>query len=260
MREKYREMEDRLRREANLNVPVRLLLCHGWSPGPGLPHSLLVSDLYDILEIPSGGICSIVTNLYGLLLVSLLVGYLIIWASVYPAHKSQLVKYMSIPLILILWMLKKMAVNRTIDLETSHLEKQIRNFRPHVVVAYSWGGIGLAGAIGKLTWLGPSLLLATAQDMLAGHGSKPPPNLRHACEEGAIVTIVHGKYDQVVAFQDSQRLYSSANASTRCEFIIGPGDSHFLQQIARPETMNSWIVNMIIQHAREGDTYKAPGY
>ena len=53
----------------------------------------MISGLYEIEEIASGGICSIITNFYGLMLFALCAAYIIIWASIYPVYKSTFVKY-----------------------------------------------------------------------------------------------------------------------------------------------------------------------
>merc|ERR1719273_2355191 len=93
----YEKLKERLEHETSRHIPFRILLAHGWTPGPGLPHSLLVSGLFEIEEIPSGGISSIITNFWGMVLILSIIGtrYVYAWGYI-PTHESNTVLYILI--------------------------------------------------------------------------------------------------------------------------------------------------------------------
>ena len=57
-----------------LSPPLPLLLLHGWSPGPGLPGSLLASGLFTVHNIDASTVLTIATNRWAAALVAVLVG------------------------------------------------------------------------------------------------------------------------------------------------------------------------------------------
>eukprot|EP01050_Picozoa_sp_SAG11_P019040 SAG11_NODE_2971_length_2801_cov_2.645078_1_plen_64_part_00 len=50
---------------AGVAVPVKLVLLHGWSPGPGLPELIVRSGLFQVTEVQASTVLAIVCNAYG---------------------------------------------------------------------------------------------------------------------------------------------------------------------------------------------------
>ena len=234
---------------AGRTPPLPLLLLHGWSPGPGLPGSLLASGLFTVHEIEASTVLTIATNRYALALAALTVVCvtLIARADLWYAWLALL------PLAAVVWRLKQLAVAHTLDSNVAEARRAIARLHPAAVVGYSWGGAIAECCIETGVWSGPTLLLAPCGALLSGHAGRSPPTLARlkplsgaaaeACAPS--VTLIHGEADAIVSVEDSYNLAQSAAARGVCELIIGKGDDHFLWRSAPRHVMQDALITMI---------------
>ena len=245
---------------AGLTPPLPLLLLHGWSPGPGLPGSLLTSGLFTVHEIEASTILTIATNRYALALVGVLCATFVLIAN--AAGDVWYVWFALLPALFGSWQLKKMAVGFTLDTNVAEASRAIARIRPVAVVGYSWGGAIAECCIHSGIWSGPTLLLAPCGALLSGHAGRSAPTLSRlrsgvdgaeAASTGSleakmlgqqpVVTLVHGDADAIVPVQDSYALARSA-ADGVCELVVGR-DDHFLWRLCSANTLLDMLVSMI---------------
>ena len=108
---------------AGLTPPVSVLMLHGWSPGPGLPGSLLASGLFTVHEIEASTILTIATNRYALALVGVLCATFVLIANV--AGDVWYVWFALLPALFGSYQLKKMAVGYTLDSNVAEASRAI---------------------------------------------------------------------------------------------------------------------------------------
>lgn len=245
---------------AGLTPPLPVLLLHGWSPGPGLPGSLLASGLFTVHEIEASTILTIATNRYALALVGVLCATFVLIANV--AGDVWYVWFALLPALFGSYQLKKMAVGYTLDSNVAEASRTIARFRPVAVVGYSWGGAIAECCIHRGIWSGPTLLLAPCGALLSGHAGRSAPTLSRlqssaggaeAATSGPsdatvlgkhpVVTLIHGEADAIVPVQDSYALARSA-ADGVCELVVGR-DDHFLWRLCSANTLLDVLVSMI---------------
>ena len=245
---------------AGLTPPLPVLLLHGWSPGPGLPGSLLASGLFTVHEIEASTILTIATNRYALALVGLLCGTFVLIANV--AGNVWYAWLALLPAIFGSWQLKKMAVGFTLDKDIEAASLAIARIRPAAVVGYSWGGGIAECCIESGIWAGPTLLLAPCGALLCGHAGRAAPTLSrlrsgvdgtgsastgvseaNVLRKQPVVTLIHGEADAIVPVEDSYALARSG-ADGVCELVVGR-DDHFLWRLCNAGNLLDVLVRMI---------------
>jgi hypothetical protein len=245
-------MEARLQ-NTGVNPPIRLLLLHGWSPGPNLPNSIdQHRNLFDVREIGARGINDIACNRFGFLLVATVIGTCICISTLVGGKEDSEIgalNYILIALtavcgVALSLFFKRRAVRLCISQCVAEMVREVSRFQPDAVVGYSWGGATAAFAVSQRRWLGPTLLLAPAQGMLASHAAMQAPNLNAACRSGARVKIVHGTHDPVVPLRDSEKLAATAQDEAEAIDLLVTHDDHFLMGTATPHSMAQWIVDL----------------
>jgi pimeloyl-ACP methyl ester carboxylesterase len=245
-------------RTAGLQLPVPLLLLHGWSPGPGLPTCLLASQLFRVHEIEASTVLTIATNRYALAMIATTLATLGALLSVSLPWYAWAVL---LPVVALgLRRLKQLAVARCLDDDMAQAAHAIERLQPEVLVGYSWGGGIATLCLERGVWRGPTLLLAPAGTMLNAHAGRAAPSLA-ACLSRAdalpAVTICHGDQDAIVGVDDSVALARTTDPD-RCSLVRGM-DDHFLWRLAGNPSPSrdasnvplvSWLVEMLVSAAR----------
>ena len=132
------ELRQRLDDAGLSSAPIPILLLHGWSPGPGLPGSLLACGLFTVHEVPASTVCTIATNRWALAIVALLGGALALVLHFQFRWYWSLA--LSLACLLAAWQLKKRAVAFCLEADIRTAAAAIARLRPAAVVGYSWGG------------------------------------------------------------------------------------------------------------------------
>lgn len=109
----------------------------------------------------------------------------------------------------------------------------VADARPALVIGSSFGAAILLHLLQGGAWRGPSLLLAQAGGKLG---------LPDALPAGVPVWLVHGDRDEIIPFEDSERLAASS-ASAR--LIRVPGGDHRLNDTLEDGQMTSWIADLL---------------
>uniref|UniRef100_A0A6B2LPU9 Serine hydrolase FSH domain-containing protein n=1 Tax=Arcella intermedia TaxID=1963864 RepID=A0A6B2LPU9_9EUKA len=104
-------------------------------------------------------------------------------------------------------------------------EKSLRDFKPDVVVASSFGGAIAIECIKKGYWKGPTILLAPAQKLVAEKAGQP-----HLGQLPAIIDfpihVYHGTSDKIVPCSHSEELGKHPSGLVKTK--IYKGDDHVL--------------------------------
>jgi hypothetical protein len=209
-------------------------------------------NLFDVREIQTRGINDIACNRFGFLMVATIVGMCMCITTLMggkQANKISAIDYALSAVALVFGIalalfFKRRAVRLCISQCVAELVREIARFQPDVVVGYSWGGMTAAFAVSQRRWLGPTLLLAPAQNMLASHAAMSAPNLSAACRSGARVKLVHGTRDPVVPVRDSEMLAATAEDEPGGVDLLVTHDDHFLLGTATQQVMAQWIVDL----------------
>ena len=225
-----------------LSPPLPLLLLHGWSPGPGLPGSLLASGLFTVHNIDASTVLTIATNRWAAALVAVLVGCA---ALIVRLDGAWFAWSALLPALLLAWWLKKRAVAFCLDEDVAEAARAIARLRPAAVVGYSWGGAIATFLLERGLWAGPTLLLAPAGGLLAVHAGRPAPSLANLRSLPPL-TLVHGESDAIVAAADSFALAQTAPGADkdRLNLVMG-ADDHFLWRLAPRRQLEAWLLEML---------------
>ena len=178
-------MRHRIDLSMDADAPAkRVLLLHGWSPGPRLPRSLRHPG-FIVDEIPTSGICDILTSPCGLAFFALpviaIAAVVAAWGVAHAQLGGALGAAVGAPILglvtvavgLTMWSLKRRAVGFVVRAGVKQIKAKIQanGGAPYdIIAAYSWGGASavLASAMGGVH-SGSLLLFAPASEMLLGH-------------------------------------------------------------------------------------------
>ena len=116
-----------------------------------------------------------------------------------------------------------------------------------VVVGYSWGGATVTRALMHGHWKGPTLLIASAQDLIASHGGRYLPSLAHLARSVGPVSLIHGKQDTVVPCKHSVRFAETAPAIMNLDVVDG---DHFLRQACSSHRLSAMVAQLLISRAQ----------
>jgi dienelactone hydrolase len=129
-------------------------------------------------------------------------------------------------------------------------EKSIREYKPDVIVGFSWGGALTCEAIRRQEWHGPTVLLAPAHHKLhelrnPTSNNKPPPNVSLPQP----TTIVHSRADTLVNISCSRELMQGSANQHGVKLIEIDNDPHAMWSIAKDGSLAN-IVYDVGQHTR----------
>ncbi|MFV8754709.1 alpha/beta hydrolase family protein [Nannocystaceae bacterium ST9] len=113
---------------------------------------------------------------------------------------------------------------------------QVALLREHeidAVVGSSFGGAVAIELLRRGTWRGPTLLLCPAHELVASRARMPAPSLP---ADASRIRVVHGRRDQTVPIEHSQRLVRGTRAT-----LIEVDDDHRLSQTATSTNLRAWL-------------------
>jgi hypothetical protein len=229
---------------------MKILYLEGFSPGPGLPYPLLqqrvgeeyLGDLNEVIypHMPYYW-KDLILNPYVLLCCGISV---FLFSSTLPqvlnfpyqSIKSTTYSFcLLLCLIYLIYFLKGWGVRWTVNTCVSSIENEIRIHQPDVLIGYSWGGGIASFLIDRKIWLGHTILIAPATNVLAEHTRLPLPSLRHfSRQQSKYLFIIQGSNDGVTSYSDNWKLYQDA---IRDEKVLPVNHrSHHLTNEATPES------------------------
>ena len=118
----------------------------------------------------------------------------------------------------------------------------IKEFKPTLVVASSFGAAVCIQLILEGTWTGPTLLLACAHKLIGkmiekeGGRTFEMPRL----PAGAPILILHGRQDVVVPIEDSRELYTNAVDKERVK-MVEVDDTHGLRKQVQEDLLKDYV-------------------
>ena len=245
--------------------PRRVLLLHGWSPGPRLPRSLRHPG-FEVDEIPTTGICDVLVSPCGIAFFSLpfvaIAASAVMWGGAHQllgASMGAVVGAVALVLCAVgvaigMWVLKQRAVGWVVKAGVRAIKAKIseNGGAPYdVLAAYSWGGGAAVAASALGVHVGPLLLFAPASSMLLGHAGQASKLLR--LNNAPRVVLIHGTNDGIVPCRHSTALWHSAQADgVAIEWVTGR-DDHFLHRLAPPERIRRWLEWLVDDGRGGGD-------
>lgn len=114
--------------------------------------------------------------------------------------------------------------------------RAIESHRPDVIVGSSFGGAVVVELLRRGEWRGPTLLLAQAA-LKVDPEAQLPPDLP--------VLLVHGRQDEVVPLEHSQRLAATSPLAR----LIETEDEHRLVELTRSERLAELVLEAAAFHA-----------
>ena len=245
--------------------PWRILLLHGWSPGPRLPRSLRHPG-FEVDEIPTTGICDVLVSPCGIAFFTLPflalaavaagwgVAHSLLGASIGAVVGTAVLVLVVIGVAVGMWVLKQRAVGWVVKAGVRAIKAKIRSNggAPYdVLAAYSWGGGAAVAASALGVHAGPILLFAPASSMLLGHAGQASKLLR--LNNAPRVVLVHGAQDGIVPCRHSTALWQSAQADgVAIQWVTGR-DDHFLHRLAPPERIRRWLEWLVDDDAADAE-------
>jgi hypothetical protein len=117
----------------------------------------------------------------------------------------------------------------------------IKEFKPTLVVASSFGAAVAVELILDGTWAGPTLLLACAHKLIGKMVEKEGGRTFELPKLPAVpILILHGRQDVVVPIDDSRELYANA-ADKESVKLVEVDDSHGLRKQVQEDLLKNFV-------------------
>lgn len=240
--------------DVSIHTHLRVLLLHGWSPGPNLPASLLQHGLFALYEIPASHLGTILKTPYAVLAVLLVTATTVLATKSATISSSMGINEVVVLCVILLvglgaaYICKLQAVAFVIDSEAALVRRAVQTFQPDIVVGYSWGGAIAVEALYQGIWQGPTLLLNPAASLLFNHAGRcshlslvPPPKRIPASCDIPVATIIASREDPLVGEVSCQALADSL-PGTKLHLIT---DDHLLSHHGSVENLAECIVELM---------------
>jgi pimeloyl-ACP methyl ester carboxylesterase len=119
------------------------------------------------------------------------------------------------------------------DLATDQAAAAIASGAPRLVVGSSFGGAILLRLVQSGRWLGPSLFVAQAGQLLGLPATLPT---------GVRAILAHGDADDVVPIAGSEAVAAS---SPDARMVVVAGGDHRLNQVLEDGRMKAWVTDLL---------------